>query len=89
MVTTAKDRILSLNIREKSSASREFPSFPPELSYKPQTENNWPALVHLNPKKLLGCLLGEGLGEGQHCEILTAYSTYVLRKQQVALAREI
>jgi hypothetical protein len=89
MVTTAKDRILSLKIREKSSASREFPSFPPELSCKPQTKNSWPALVHLNPKKLLVCSLGEGLGEGQHCERLTAYSTYVLRKQQVALVREI
>jgi hypothetical protein len=89
MVATAENRISSLKIRGKASASREFPSFPPELPCKPQTENSWPAFVYLNPKKCLLCMLGEGLGEGQHCERLTAYSTYVLRKQQSALVLEI
>jgi hypothetical protein len=78
-----------LKIREKSSASREFPSFLPEHSCKRQAKNSWPAFVYLNPKKYLVCVLGEGLGEGQRCKSLTAYSTYVLRKQQVSLVRDI
>lgn len=89
MVATAKNRISSLKIREKSSPSREFPSFLPELSCKPQAKKSWLAFVYLNPKKYLVRVLGKGLGKGQHCERLTAYSTYVLRKQQVAFVREI